>query len=574
MNDSEHPWSGATYLSDATIFAKNHLKSKINMKKLKQDVDPSTPAIVMNVMIALDKLKPNSYNARKSVDKNKISELKDSILKHGIIVPLIVRPLPDSDDFEIIGGWRRYSAAVLAKINELPCQVRDLNDSDAYEIMIIENLHREEIHPLDEARAFKFLLKEQKLEDIARKINKSESYVSKRLVLNKLIKSAEDAFYSGQIHLGQAFLISRQAPIDQERIMKENWETFPERHFSNETKLRQWIFNNLFLDLKNAPFDLDDSELNPKMGTCTTCQFRTKNVMELFEDVSGKDRCTVPSCFKIKTDVNLKNVQVKMKEEHGQVLAGATTWRDGAVKVGGKEVPVVKKGPDTIPVVISKVDNYSKEEKKNIGKVVYINKDYNKPVEEEVKPDKNVKNNVNQKQQAFRIHLFIQILKIVNTPKSVSVARNADKVKEIFIEEMLRDGSIGDFGDAMPVLCDYYEVHTREPFESWEEFINEWDKLAFKMQQTYLKDVQDKLVGLSPSLLITLFMAADNVGRFGDVDKKTTFWKICATMEMNVAVEKSNFSKIYDKWLADRNAALKNVKSVGDVVKEVKKSKK
>lgn len=542
------------------------------MKKVSPDASPSTPALV-NRMIAIEQLSPNPYNARKSVDQNKLIELRDSILKHGIIVPLIVRP--DADGFEIIGGWRRYSAAKLGKIQELPCQIRELNDSDAYEIMIIENLHREEIHPLDEARAFKYLLKEQKLEDIARKINKSESYVSKRLVLNKLIKAGEDAFYAGHIHLGQAFLISRQAPIDQERIMKDNWETYPERHFSNETKLRQWIFNNLFLDLKNAPFSLEDPELNPQMGPCITCLFRTKNVLELFEDVGGKDRCTVPGCFKIKTDVNLKNVQVKMKAEHGQVLAGTSTYREGSVKVGGKEVEVVKKGPDTIPVVISKVDAYSRDEKKKIGKVVYISKEYNKPEVKEQQVSKNDNSAVHDKQEALRVHLIRLIIDLFKGKVSPTTIKNADLLKIYFIERLFDGGKNGlaSVENTLSVLCLYYGIVPMHEHESWQEYNSRFDALDHSETQNHLATVVEKLDCIPAAHLFVIVMALNDFDSYGDVNNKSVLWEVCNQMGLDIAGEKKTFSKNYDKFLSERKQALKNPKPIGEVIDEIKKSK-
>ena len=541
------------------------------MKKVSPDVSPSTPTLIMSQMIAMDLLTPNPYNARKQVDKIKILELKDSLLKLGVLVPLIVRPL--GDKFEIIAGWRRYTAGKIGKLPELPCQVRDLSDADAYEIMIIENLHREEIHPLDEAKAFKYLLKEQKIEDVSTKIGKSISYVTKRLQLNKLIKAGEDAYYAGDIHLAQAFLICRHAPADQERIMKENWETYPERHFKSETALKQWIYNNLFLDMKTAPFDLLDAELDPKMGSCDTCAFRSKNSLELFEDISGKDRCTVPSCFKTKTDAHLKQVQAKMKAEHGQVLAGAATWREGAVKIGGKEVQIVKKGPDTIPVVISKVDAYSKDEKKNIGKVVYISKDYNKPEVKEQEVSKNDNRAVPDKQEALRVHLIRLIIDLFTKGKvSAATIKNADLLKTYFIEGLF-DGGYSDIETNLSVLCLYYGLMPMQEHESWQEYNSRFDALDHADTQKHLATVVERLDGIPASHLLVIVMALNDFDSYGDVNNKSVLWTVCDQMGLDIAGEKKTFSKNYDKFLSERKQAIKNPKPIGEVIDEIKKSK-
>src|SRR5690349_14605367 len=110
------------------------------------------------MMIALDKIVPSKTNPRKQWVENGLKELSESIKASGVLQPILLRPLNGSGKFEIIAGERRFRAAKLAELPELPAIVRKMGDQEAMELQIVENLQREDVHPLDEANGYRALL--------------------------------------------------------------------------------------------------------------------------------------------------------------------------------------------------------------------------------------------------------------------------------------------------------------------------------------------------------------------------------------------------------------------------------
>src|SRR5574338_1120072 len=117
--------------------------------------------------LPLAEIIPNKNNPRSEVDKNNLTELADSIRAVGIINPITVRNLNkdamqeaiNGNKFEIVSGERRFKAAEIAGLKTIPVIIRDLSDDQMMEVIIIENLQRKEVHPLDEATGFDFLMK-------------------------------------------------------------------------------------------------------------------------------------------------------------------------------------------------------------------------------------------------------------------------------------------------------------------------------------------------------------------------------------------------------------------------------
>lgn len=97
----------------------------------------------------------NDFNARKFIDDDAFKDLCDSVAKHGVITPVLVRDGNGSGGFELIAGERRYRAAVEAGLMEIPIHVKEVDDPDAHELMFVENLHRQDLTPMEEARGFK-----------------------------------------------------------------------------------------------------------------------------------------------------------------------------------------------------------------------------------------------------------------------------------------------------------------------------------------------------------------------------------------------------------------------------------
>lgn len=136
--------------------------------------------------VPVEKLHPGRNQPRHSIDEEMIEELAQSVRENGIIQPLLVRPHPDQPDaFEIIAGERRWRAAQMAKVHEVPVIIRDLNDQESLEIGLVENLQRQDLTPLEEAAGYQRLMDEfSHTQDVlAKTVGKSRSHVANTMRL-------------------------------------------------------------------------------------------------------------------------------------------------------------------------------------------------------------------------------------------------------------------------------------------------------------------------------------------------------------------------------------------------------
>lgn len=177
--------------------------------------------------IRLEELTPSPTNPRKTFDPVKLQELADSIASKGLLQPILVRPrrpgppwTKDRDaHYEVVAGERRFRAAGLAQLETVPCIVQELTDVEVLEIQTIENLQRDDLHPLEEAEGYAALMKEAGYDvgQIAQRIGKSEKYVYDRLKLLQLIPALKQVFLEGEISAGHAILLARLSAADQGR---------------------------------------------------------------------------------------------------------------------------------------------------------------------------------------------------------------------------------------------------------------------------------------------------------------------------------------------------------------------
>jgi len=163
--------------------------------------------------VELKDIKSSPYNSRKTFDAEKMKELVASVEEKGILNPILLRP--KGDRYEIVCGERRFRAATTAGLKDIPAVVRILTDQQALECMVIENLQREDVHPLEEAEGYEALMKKhgyKTVEDIAAKIGKSRAYVYGRLKLCDLIPENRKIFYSGKFSPSVALLVAKVPP--------------------------------------------------------------------------------------------------------------------------------------------------------------------------------------------------------------------------------------------------------------------------------------------------------------------------------------------------------------------------
>jgi ParB family chromosome partitioning protein len=271
----------------------------------------SESPLIQEVSVA--SIKPSKANPRRRMDESALAELAESIRSHGVLQPVLIRPVAVGG-FEIVCGERRWKASKMAGKETIPARIVNLTDAEALELAVIENLQREDVHELDEANGYKTLIKQNPelytVETIAAKVGRSPSYVYQRLKLAELTPSVQTAFYEGKLTAGHAIEIARLQAKDQDQALRE---CFPGHGTAKAIlkdkdprpisvrELRDWIQREIHLSLANAPFDLNDASLLPAAGPCTTCLKRSGSNPLLFADsVKRDDVCTDRECFALK----------------------------------------------------------------------------------------------------------------------------------------------------------------------------------------------------------------------------------------------------------------------------------
>lgn len=152
----------------------------------------------------ITKVEPNREQPRKKFDEDALMELADSIRQYGVLEPILVQPRENY--YEIVSGERRWRAAKLAGLKEIPVIVKDLTDQEIAEISLIENIQREDLNPIEEALAYKRLLEEfhLKQDELAEKVSKSRTAVTNSMRLLKLNEEVQQMVVEDMISTGHA----------------------------------------------------------------------------------------------------------------------------------------------------------------------------------------------------------------------------------------------------------------------------------------------------------------------------------------------------------------------------------
>jgi ParB family chromosome partitioning protein len=180
-------------------------------------VEPLTPGASPLRMVPLSQIKPLPGNPRKHFDETALAELAASIAARGVIQPIIVRPHPEGTGYQLVAGERRWRAAQKARLHEIPALVRDLSDREVMALALIENLQREDLSPVEEARAYHRLSELEGMiqVDIAKMVEKSRSHVANMMRLMSLPDRVLDLVGSGQLSTGHVrALIGRDDALE------------------------------------------------------------------------------------------------------------------------------------------------------------------------------------------------------------------------------------------------------------------------------------------------------------------------------------------------------------------------
>jgi len=302
---------------------------------------PLNPTADATQRLPLARIVPSPFNPRKRIKEGPLGELADSIKLHGVMQPILVRPIAPpvqegdppthSMFYEIVAGERRWRASTIAGIDDIPVVVRELTPMQAMELQAVENAQREDPHPIEEAEGFDHLMNPPTgetgytLDQVAKAVGKSVAHVRESVALCRLIPDARDAFFADALTKGTALLIARMPVTQQAPALKKLLAAIKANGgtpLSNKaaSELLQATF---MLRLASAPFDKADAQLLPEAGACTTCPKRTGANPDLFADVPNADTCTDPDCHTAKCKAASEARVAKAQADGVDVLRGA-----------------------------------------------------------------------------------------------------------------------------------------------------------------------------------------------------------------------------------------------------------
>lgn len=321
-------------------------------------------------------------NYRTQFPEDEIAELAASIKSTGLIQPITVRPSGADGLMEIVAGERRYLAHQKAGLKTIRCLVNIMDEEQARVSALIENMQRSDVHPMDEANAFFELTRKKEgekkaaftAESLAKQLGVSKSFIFKRMKLRELSPKAQELFRNDKISYNHALVVSRIEPAVQDEAIK-----WLEENSYNKTvdELREYLVDELFIDISEAPFDLLETELVSGCGACIACPKRTINNSDFqkpdgWDENEEYDKCTDKNCFYRKVDAHRELAIKANTGKDGKLpLLGAVDYSFASqLKIGSTVHLFSRKKQDdrTVPVVITKQTNG----KELIGTVVYI----------------------------------------------------------------------------------------------------------------------------------------------------------------------------------------------------------
>ena len=246
-------------------------------------------------------------NTRDVIEDDSLIELSDSIRDNGLLQSIGLHLV--NGKYEIIYGHRRFDGYEIVQrtiverdsVNALVYE--GLTEQEVLELQIIENLHRKDIHPMEEATAYKKLIDFNKhnVSEIALRVAKSVSYVVQRLKLNDLFSEFKTAFLKDRLNLTTALKICKISMEDQEAF----WlESFADSDEDDSIEVEDHDLRTYLNNLNNAPFDTKDPLIIPKMGGCGSCPFNSAVNTFLFPEEATKSICTNSNCFRDKTSIS------------------------------------------------------------------------------------------------------------------------------------------------------------------------------------------------------------------------------------------------------------------------------
>lgn len=285
-------------------------------------------------LIELLKLEESPLNPRKTFDKAKHDELTASVAAKGVLEPLLVRPFSvlgkSTGRYEVVAGTRRKLAAEAAKLKEVPCLVRELDDAEVIEIGVVENAQRHDLTPLQEGDAYRLLIEQhgRTVEQLVEKTGRSRTIIFQRLKLAELEGPIRARLEQGKLTPSVAELIAR---LPTQSMREAALQTLEEKaHWRNKGEegdlsgvpfrdAKEILDAEVRLVLREATFDVKDAELVPGVGACGACPKRTHASKDLFPGIK-EDHCLDSVCWKKKGAASTRLLKEEVRERGKELV--------------------------------------------------------------------------------------------------------------------------------------------------------------------------------------------------------------------------------------------------------------
>ncbi len=271
-------------------------------------------------MVAISAIRPNSFNPRKHFDAESLNELADSIRQQGMLQPVTVRLTADGNGYELVFGERRYRAATIVGMPEIPAIISELSDEEAEETAITENLQRKDVTPMEEANAYQRLMESGRhdLSSLSVQFGKSEAYIRTRLKFASLIPEIATLLETDEITVSVASEICRYG----EDIQREVYE----QHLKEDVTYSSWRGQKASEIARNIErqytADLDRYSFDKTL--CLSCPHNTNN-MTLFHE-GGCGKCANRTCLAEMNASHLVEKALRVLAENPTATLGHDTY--------------------------------------------------------------------------------------------------------------------------------------------------------------------------------------------------------------------------------------------------------
>lgn len=331
-------------------------------KQEKQETEVPQCAAIEICNIPISEIHPSDENPRKDMDEDSVRDLAESIRQYGVLQPVTIRPDEEEvapSPWVMVSGHRRLLACKMLGMETIPAIIRDdISDDKAFDIMIIENLQRKDLSPLDEATAYEELLEPYPvtgypgttIQELAARFGKSEKYIKGRVSLNDLVPELKECLKAGSLTIGAAISLSALS-MDQQlefykdytpTVSKNDSDTVISPMSISDVKDFIVITSDRILDQSFAE-DADESWNTGRFHKCAGCPFNSASQGALFVDMVEPGNCSNESCLNDKILAyarhifdywypNIKNASQFLEPGDMVLLISKTPWFRGTAK--------------------------------------------------------------------------------------------------------------------------------------------------------------------------------------------------------------------------------------------------